>query len=134
MYVAVPAAEALFGSARLAVNVLLAVFPQPPLGVDAAKFPANDPTLTAVPAATAGRPLETTNIPSPLASVVNVPTTVVPTVTLSDVLTVAPVTLIDNDEVVVPHIVLVVYVTVPAAVALLGSASVAVNVICCEAE
>ena len=66
------------------MNVLLAVLPQPPLGVDSAKLPANVPTLTAVPAATVGRPLETTNVPSPLASVVNVPTTVVPTVTLSD--------------------------------------------------
>lgn len=86
MYVAVPAAEVLLGSVRLAVNALLAVLPQPPLGVDAAKLPANVPTLTAVPAATVGRPVETTNVPSPLASVVNMPTTAEPTVTLSDVL------------------------------------------------
>lgn len=70
--------------------------------VGAAKVPVRVPTVTVVPDATVGKPLDTVNVPSPLSSVISVPTTVVPTVTVSEAPAAAPVTLIAKEAFVVP--------------------------------
>ena len=65
--------------------------------VGAAKVPVSVPTVTVVSAATVGKPVEMVNVPSPLSSVVSVPTTVAPTVTVSEASAAAPVTLIAKE-------------------------------------
>jgi hypothetical protein len=111
--------------------------------VATANVPLSAPTEISVPAATVGKPvgnacwppvglLESTSVPAPLAFVIRVPTTVVPIVTVSDVLAAAPVTLMQSVVLVALPTVQVVKLTDPAAVELLGPVNLAVSVVAAE--
>ena len=125
--VTVPAAAAFVGSANVPLNEALGGCPQ--LGGGAggvggaggagvfgtARTPISVPTVTVVvPATTVGKGfvgatcdpvglVEMKSVPAPLAFVFRVPTTVVPIVTVSELLAASPVTLTHNVVLAVPH-------------------------------